>query len=340
MAKDTPGGLTRAGDLLAGLLSPETPPPQQPAESGAISKRATKRSGRIVAVRESREQGKEQRVGYLARPFILCGLPFKKPDKSKTYYRRENGDEVLEITASPEHGLPFGMDYEVLIWVSTLAKKAMLKNGGKCPRVLEFASGAEFLKAFDLPLDGPAYRSAQERFLRVFYATFFFGRKDQARARLFRVNFFDEIDLWFTKDLETRTLPGEDFRNNRIVLSERFAADLERFLLPIELDAVIAWADNPTQVYFNMWLGWRCYTARGGDKILLLGPGGLKEQCGFEGYDGPRAHLDFRAKVKKLVTNAKASWPQCPVRLVTGDADHPDYLLIERRASPIRSSRT
>ena len=70
-----------------------------------------------------------------------------------------------------------------------------------------------------------------------------------------------------------QSLPGEDFRNNRIVLSERFATDLERFLLTIELDAVVAWADNPTQVFllFNMWLGWRCHTARGGEKIPLLG---------------------------------------------------------------------
>jgi hypothetical protein len=156
---------------------------------------------------------------------------------------------------------------------------------------------------------------------------------------MFRVNFFDEIDLWFTKDLKTQTLPGEEFRNNRIVLSERFAANLERFLLPIELDAVIVWSDNPTQVYFNMWLGWRCYTARGGEKVPLLGPGGLKEQCGFEAYDGPRAHLDFRGKVKKLLVNAKASWRECPVKLVTDDLRGPDYLLIERRGSPIRARK-
>src|SRR5436305_12026395 len=108
----------------------------------------------------------------MARPFVLCGLPFKKPNKDVTYYKRVNGDEIFEITASPEHGLPFGMDLEVLIWVSTLAKRAMIKNGGKCPRVLEFASGAEFLKAFDLPRDGKTYQRAQERFLRVFYSTF------------------------------------------------------------------------------------------------------------------------------------------------------------------------
>jgi hypothetical protein len=322
--------------LLPDILPPEPPAPE-PAPNQPPSKRVIARTGRVIAIRDDRQQNdKRQRIGYMARPFILCGLPFKKPGKTISHYERENGDEVFEITASPKHGLPFGMDFEVLIWVSMLAKRAMTANGGKCPRVLQFASGADFLKAFDLPLDGRTYRRAQERFLRVFYSTFFFGKKNEHRARMLSVRFFDAIDLWFTKDLDTPTLPGEDFKNNRIELSEKFAKDLERFLLSIELDTVVAWANNPTQVYFNMWLGWRCYTARGGEKIPLMGRGGLKEQCGFEGYGGHQGRLDFRRKVKKLLDNAKLSWPDCPAKLVTDDPIHPDHLLIERRASPIR----
>ena len=59
----------------------------------------------------------------------LCGLPFKKPSKSVSFYRRQNGNEVLEIVAHPEHGLPFRMDVEVLIWTCILAKQAMLRDG-------------------------------------------------------------------------------------------------------------------------------------------------------------------------------------------------------------------
>jgi hypothetical protein len=152
--------MTRAGDLLPGILPDgfalsdalrKAEPPPKPI---IVSKRSTQRSSRLVAVRDDREQGKPQHFGYLARPFILCGLPFKKPEKGVSYYKRQNGNEVLEIIAHPEHGLPFGMDIEVLIWTCILAKQAMLGNNGKCPAVLEFASGADFLKAFDLPLDG------------------------------------------------------------------------------------------------------------------------------------------------------------------------------------------
>lgn len=99
----------------------------------------------------------------------------------------------------------------------------------------------------------------------MFYSTFFFGTKTDHRTRMFRVHFFDEIDLWFEKFHEiahSQLLPGF---TNRIAPSEKFAADLERTLLPIELDTVIAWGNNPSQCFFNFWLGWRCYTAPGGE---------------------------------------------------------------------------
>lgn len=309
-----------------------------PPAAKRVSKRMDRRIERVLAVREDREQD-NQRVGYLARPFILCGLPFKKPKTSTTYYRRQNGDEVLEITASPDYGLPFGMDMEVLIWVSTLAAHGRKNNGGRIPRVLEFASGAEFLKAFGLPLDGPSYRRAQDRFLRVFYSTWFFGKKNQHRAKMFRVHFFDKIDLWFTRDLDTPTLPGEEFRNNRIVLSEAFAADLELHLPPIDLNAIAAWSDKPTVAYVYMWLGWRCYTARGRVEIPLMGPGGVKEQCGFDGYEGPRGTRRFRQKIIEILNEIKLAWPASPVQVIVDEGHNgEDYLLIERRALAIREA--
>jgi hypothetical protein len=331
-------GFTHVGDLLADILPPEPTPQLEPVAPVKLSKRSVSRVNRLVAIREDREEGKPQHFGYLARPFILCGLPFKKPAKGVSLYKRQNGNEVLEIVAHPEHGLPFGMDVEVLIWTCILAKQAMLKNGNTCPRVLEFASGADFLKAFALPLDGASYRRAVQRFTRVFYSTWYFGPPNQTktRAKLWSFRFFDKINLWFDPDLHTAALPGEEFKNNQLFLSEQLAREMERALPVIEMETLRVWANNPTQVYFNIWLGWRCHDAKPGAKIPLMGPGGVKEQCGFEGYNGARGHLDFRGKVKQLLINAKVSWPACPVQLVTEDPTRPDYLLIERKGSPIR----
>ena len=74
---------------------------------------------------------------------------------------------------------------QVLVWVSTLGVLKMKENGGKCPREITFKSGADFLKAFDLPLDGASYRRARDRFLRIFYSTFYWGEKGAKRERMF-----------------------------------------------------------------------------------------------------------------------------------------------------------
>jgi hypothetical protein len=88
-----------------------------------------------------------------------------------------------------------------------------------------------------------------------------------------------------------------------------------------------------------MWLGWRCYTARGRVQIPLMGPGGVKEQCGFDGYEGPRGARRFRQKIIEILSEIKLAWPASPVQVIV-DEGHKgeDYLLIEHRALAIREA--
>ena len=327
-------GLVKIGDIAASLLAKvEILPPEQPRLD--ISRRAQKRIEGIERIRLERREEK-QKLGYLARPFILCGLPFK-PKKGQSTYKRVNGTESLEIIASPDYGLPFGADIQVLVWVSTLAVFQMKDNGGKIPRVITFRSGADFLKAFGLPLDGASYKRARDRFLRIFYSTFYWGEKGAKRDRMFRVHFFDQIDLWFSKDLDTDTLPGDEFEN-KIVLSEGFAADLEKHHPPIELSALAAWSDKPAQVYFYLWLVFRCYLAETRSEIPLMGRNSVFEQCGVEGYSGESGERNFVKKVSKWLAGVKAAWPECPASLSVG-ASGRRCLIIEGHARAIHERK-
>jgi hypothetical protein len=182
------------------------------------------------------------------------------------------------------------------------------------------------LKTFGLPLDGRTYKRMQERFLRVFGATIQHGRTTGSRQQIMRVHYFDSMDLWFTRELNTPPLPGDDFNNNRIVLSESFAHDIERYHPPIELSAVAEWSDAPGQLYFYLWLVWRCYVATKQTAIPLFGRGGVMEQCGAKGYD---EHRKFRQMVKRWLGGVKAAWPECPAE-VSSDGE---YLVIEHGAA-------
>ena len=56
-------------------------------------------------VREQRENGK-QVIAYHARPFVLCGLPLRRPPAGQLVHRRQNGKFFLEVVAHPRFGLP------------------------------------------------------------------------------------------------------------------------------------------------------------------------------------------------------------------------------------------
>jgi hypothetical protein len=89
--------LSHGSELLPGLVPPVEVLKPEPAPP--IPKRRQKRLDGITRIHLQREKN-NQNIGYLAKPFLLCGLPFKVPKTN--YYRRVNGDDIIEITGSPE----------------------------------------------------------------------------------------------------------------------------------------------------------------------------------------------------------------------------------------------
>jgi hypothetical protein len=70
-----------------------------------VSKQKLRQAEGSCIVRLRREEGKQD-VGFSSRPFVLCGLPVRKPPKGKMLYERRNGNFVLQITGHPNYGLP------------------------------------------------------------------------------------------------------------------------------------------------------------------------------------------------------------------------------------------
>lgn len=333
--------LRRAGQLPLVLeLAKETVPAvlaAVPVKKAVRSKRRQNRDERVEHIVTQREAQKQD-VGYLPKGFALCGLPFR-PSKDVTYYERMNGDYILEITGSPKYGLPFGADILPVIWVATLARKKMFETkSAKCPREIRFETGSEILEAFGLPKSGDSYRRMQERILRVFHATYFFGRANKNRRTNYSFRFFDGVDLWFEHDLNTPSLPGEVFTNNRIILSEQFANEIERNPPPIDMQMARAWCDKPAVLFLGIWLAYRCFTETGVSEIPLMGPRGLISQLGVQGYEDPeQGARSFRNKVKAWLLEIWAGWPECPARLESRPDG--DYLIISHAKAINESAR-
>ena len=274
-----------------------------------VSKRKLQR---VEAIEMSRaaDTPRPQQLVYSSRPFVLCGLPVKRPAKGILLHERRNGKFNLQITGHPKYGLPFGQDRLIPIWVATLALR-------QNDRFISFKSAAEILETFGLPKDGPHYRRLVDGFQRIFGATIFFGtNEEQGPVSTYegaRFHFFDRMKVWYTKHLDQQQLPTEDFQN-QILLSENFWNELKRHPIPINLEAVKILANAPAELDFYTWLVWRSWTAKKETRIPLSGDSGLIRQLGISEKTVAR---EFRRQIKRWLTHIKAVdiWPDCPAVL-------------------------
>ena len=72
-------GLARAGDVL-----------RETHGEFLVSKQKLKKAEGICLVREKREAA-AQTLGFTARPFVLCGLPIRRPPEGQLLFERRNG---------------------------------------------------------------------------------------------------------------------------------------------------------------------------------------------------------------------------------------------------------
>lgn len=295
-----------------------------PAPKITVSKRSLKRVEAICLIREQREHGRPD-LAYNARPFVLCGIPLRRPPRDQLTYTRRNGKLFLNIAAHPDFGLPFGQDRLIPIWAATLSVHQKTRE-------VRFGSAAQILEFFDLPKDGPHYHRMVEGFQRVFAATIFFGVRDHVKGAAFvdlaRFQFFDRMKLWFNTGDQPESKTGGQF-DNAIILSEAFYAEINSHPIPVERNVVAAFANAPGVLDFYMWLVWRSWTIKAGCvSVPLIAERGLNRQLGSAEYTEARF---FRAKVRTWLRQVKALWPECPASI---SADGSSIQLQSSRAKP------
>jgi hypothetical protein len=276
-----------------------------------------RQSEAICEVRTKREQ-EGQNVGFSSRPLVLCGLPLKRPGPGCLLHQRRNGLFVLQVTGHPSYGLPWGQDRLIPIFLATLAIRQ------RCARV-NFNSAAEMLDIFGLQKGGSQYRRLVNSFQRIFGATIFFGtdtqRNHSAVFHRARFNFMTEARIWYSRDPDA-TLPSGDCQNT-IVLSDEFYCEILNHPIPTDLEAAKALSSSPAALDLFMWLSYRCFTAKGPERVPLFGDFGLISQLGSAEYARPRKFLEKLTAWLQLI---RTMWPQCPA-LIDGDGTG---LLVDR----------
>lgn len=298
------GGLEKLGSFLADA-HPDL----------IMSKRRMRKVESIECVRLKRDVAR-QNLGFSSRPFVLCGLPVRMPAPGCLLHERRNGQFVLQVTGHPSYGLPWGQDRLVPIFLATLAIRQ------QTPRIT-FDSAAEMLDTFGMQQGGSQYRRLVAAFQRIFGATIFFGtdtqRERAAVVHRARFNFMSEARIWYSRDPDQRLLPGDC--QNMIVLSDEFYREILSHPIPTDLEAAKALSSSPAALDLFMWLSYRCFTARGKERVPLFGDFGLVSQLGSTDYARPRK---FREKLDGWLDLVRTMWPECPASI---DADGTGVLI-------------
>ena len=284
-----------------------------------VSKYRLRQAEGIALVRQRRDEGR-QNLGFNSRPFVLCGLPLRRPPRDQLLFERRNGNFVLQVTGHPEFGLPFGQDRLVPIFLATLAVRQQSQT-------IRFKSASVMLETFGMAKGGKEYRRLVAAFVRIFGATIFFGTDSvSATARIVhrsRFNFLREATIWYQRD---GTTGGE----NVVTLTDEFFAEVMAHPIPTDLEAVKILAASPGVLDLFVWLSYRCFTARASEEIPIFGNYGLAHQLGCIEYSRPRR---FVAMLEQWLVAIRAVWPDCPAK-VTADATR----LQVSHASPIYMS--
>src|SRR5690349_14419112 len=310
------GGLEKLGSFLADA-HPDL----------IISKRRMRKVESLECVRLKRDVAR-QNLGFSSRPFVLCGLPVRMPAPGCLLHERRNGRFVLQVTGHPSYGLPWGQDRLVPTFLATMAVRQQSAR-------ITFNSAAEMLDTFGIQQGGSQYRRLVASFQRVFGATIFFGTDTQrdraAVVHCARFNFMTEARIWYSRDLGQTLLPGEC--QNVIVLSEEFYREISSHPIPTDLEAATALSSSPAALDLFTWLSYRCFTARGRERVPLFGEFGLLNQLGSIGYARPRK---FREKLEGWLQLIRAMWPECPAH-IDGDGTG---LLIDRSIAVLSSDNS
>ena len=156
------------------------------------------------------------------------------------------------------------------------------------------------LESFGLQQGGSQYHRLVDSFQRIFGATIFFGTETQripaAVVHQVRFKFMSEARIWYSRDSEQKCLPADC--QKVIVLSDEFYREISSHPIPTDLQAAKALSASPAALDLFTWLSYRCFTARGRERVPLLGEFGLVNQLGSVDYARPRK---FREEAGRLV---------------------------------------
>jgi hypothetical protein len=301
-------------------------PRRKPPKEGP-TKQQQKQLDLIVESNEARQYQEQEQLIAL-RPLIMCGIPLRRIKES--FYVRRSGPYVIELISSPQLGVPYGQDRLIPIFLATF----FMALGCPEDNTVRFLYARDVLRLFGLPEDGPHYRMLREGFKRwqktlISLEQKIVTPKGRTKERQESLTLMPKSLLWYQDDDADR-----DDLPNEVTLSERWADEIRKHPIPVDLQTVQALTHCPGALDFYLWQSWRSYCLTEETRVPLEGEKGLFAQFGFLVGQPAKELRRLLGRWHKLV---KQRWSDCPNAMST---DGKSFVLRPCRAlGPMQANR-
>lgn len=245
------------------------------------------KNARTLVRRKTRESAKEvekvdlakrarfgnwEEVLFIARAVVLCGLPYRRTKNRELVKtaRLGNGDRITVTFKASKEGvdLPFGKDRALLAWITTCAKK----QGG---RRVQFDTTAEFIRAFGLADSGTHYKAFRESLDRLKGFSCYIEVADGSKEGSLHESVIKKAVIPTRKDArkelagEVRLLSESSGGDYYLELDESFYQELVEHSVPLPLDLMRRYGNNPVAWDFIQFVSYRSAAAKTTSRIPL-----------------------------------------------------------------------
>jgi hypothetical protein len=253
---------------------------------------------------DARLNGEEMDLLITAQALILCGLPYKPVDGREYKRQAQTAQGLVRLTVSAldsETPLPFGKDRVTLAWLTTKA----MQTGQP---VVEWESASEFFDLFHLDKGGKGYRLFWESWKRLAKAAFVIETitKGHDSGRVAPI-----LEQW---DLPTLHALREEEKGLVLLPGMRYGVELGRTLwthlkahpVPLPLEVMREFQDEPMAWDFAAYLSWRSYLCKHSDSVARIPWRDLIQQLGSQDTNPRR----LRASLKTILGRLHLVWPE------------------------------
>nr|BAA89406.1 replication protein [Rhodopseudomonas palustris] len=249
-------------------------------------------------------------VRHLHSVLAVCGMPYDRQPLEVREFERKQGNMALDLSAGflrDGEGkkilqpLPFGPKARLVMM--HLCSEAIRQ---KTPTIEIAESFTAFVREMGFSDSGGRkgpLTAFKEQINALAACTMRVSVWDGVRAKTKTVNPFDEVEVWLPPHLDQRSLWPSTVTFNPV-----FFESLQQRALPLNANAVRAFAGSARKLDLYFWLGYRLHNIR---HPVTMSWKALSEQFG-QGFTRPRA---FRAQLIEELTHIKEVLPKLPLKL-------------------------